>query len=149
MQSFFHKIAELKCGWNEQPLDEAKFHKICRKHKIRVKLLPLTVHGFYSCTGGKHYIAVDSRLPELQKLFVMFHEFGHFLMHSPSTDFIENYCGSKRKSRDEQEADAFAYCALLPLSVLKNHDPEELLGDDGVPTAFLMERLRIYERYGI
>lgn len=149
MQSFFHKIANLNCGWNERPLNEDLFHRLCRKHRVRVKFLPLTVNGFYSCTKAKHYIAIDSRLPEMQALFVMFHEFGHFLMHSPSTDFTESFCGSATYTRDEIEADAFAYCALLPLTVLRTREPEELLGEDGYGSSFLMERLKVYERYGI
>lgn len=75
------------------------------------------------------------------------HELGHFLMHSPSTDAIANYCGSENHSRDEKEADAFAYCAMLPLELLKAREREELADIYG--SGFLMERLGVYERYKI
>lgn len=147
MKSFFDKIEKLKCGWNDVQMDEAAFHRLCRKHKIKVKVMPLTVHGFYNCTKGKHYIAVDKRLNEFQASFVMFHEFAHFLMHSPSTDATESFCGSSIYTRDEREADAFACCALLPLELLRTREPEELA--DMFGTTFFMKRLEVYERYGI
>lgn len=147
MQSFFKKIAKLKVGWNDVPLDEDVFQRLCRKHKIRVKFMPLTVRGFYNCTKGKHYISIDNRLRPFDAAFVMFHEFAHFLMHSPSNDATESFCGSVTYTRDEQEADAFAYCALLPLEMLKDREPEELADIFGI--RFFMKRLEVYERYGI
>ncbi len=147
MQCFLEKIAALKCGWNERPLDEAAFYKLCRKHKIRVKQMPLSVEGFYNCCKGKHHIALKQGLATFRESFVMFHEFAHYLMHSPSTDATESFCGSMTYTRDEQEADAFAYCALLPLQLLKTRDGMELADIYGI--TFFMERLGVYERYGI
>lgn len=149
MKIFSRKIAKLKCGWNEVELDEEAFHRLCSDRKIRVEFLPLRGLGFYSCSGkGKHYIAIDSRLSKTQSMFVMFHEFAHYLMHSPSTDAITTNCGRADKpSRDEQEADAFAFCAMLPLKLLETRDGEEVAGIYG--TRFFMERLNVYERYGI
>jgi Zn-dependent peptidase ImmA (M78 family) len=147
MQSFFHKIAKLKCGWNDIPLTDETFHKLCRKHKISVQYMPLKVDGFYTCDKNRHYIAINNRLTAFQQLVTMFHEFGHFLMHSPSTDAIDHYCGSATRSRDEVEADAFAYCAVLPLELLKTREPEEIL--DSFGSSFFMKRLEIYERFQI
>lgn len=147
MQSFFDKIEKLKCGWNHVPMDEAAFHALCKKQKIKVKHMPLSVEGFYNCAKGKHHIAIKTGMRPFRESFVMFHEFAHYLMHSPSTDATESYCGSKTHSRDEQEADAFAYCALLPLQLLKTRDPEELADMYGI--SFFLERLAVYERYGI
>lgn len=148
MQSFFHKIRKLKCGWNEVPLDEDTFHRLCSNFKIKFTFMPLdSVYGFYTCTKRRHYIAVDHRLPTFQQAFVMFHELAHFLMHSPSREATESYCGSSNHSRDEQEADAFAYCALLPLGLLRRREPEEIAETYG--SGFLMKRLAVYERYGI
>lgn len=148
MRSFFHKIEELNIGWNDAELDERVFYQLCERHRIRVELMPLKCLGFYSCTRkGKHYIAVDSRLKEPQATFVMFHEFAHYLMHSPSTETIRSKCGGKKLSRDEQEADAFASCALLPLKLLRSMPDEEVAEMYGM--TFFLERLKVYERYGI
>lgn len=150
MQIYLPKISKLKVGWNRVPLTEETFENLCRKHKIRVERMPLSVRGFYHRHKGKHHIAISDRLTDLETRFVMFHEFAHFLMHSPGSDAVERFCGStKEESRDEQEANAFAYCALLPLEMLKTLWPEELAYEYGYGNSFLMERLAVYERYGI
>lgn len=146
MQSFLTKFENLR-GWNKVPLTDISFDDLCKEFKITVKFLPLSVDGFYSCSRRKHYIAINSRVSAQRALFVMFHEFGHYLMHSPSTENASYYCGSTKQSRDEQEADAFAYCSLLPLASLKDREPEELADMHGM--SFLLERLAVYERYRI
>ncbi|QQS33515.1 MAG: ImmA/IrrE family metallo-endopeptidase [Acidobacteriota bacterium] len=147
MQSFLDKISDLKCGWNERPLDENAFNRLAKKLKIHVRYMPLTVNGFYTCRKGRHYIVINQKLSPRLAEFVMFHELGHYLMHSPSNDAIDNYCGSATHSRDEKEADAFAYCALLPLGLFAMRSVEELADIYG--SGFVMRRLEVYERYGI
>lgn len=150
MKSFLQKIEKLDFGWNQRSLTSDDFYGLCRRFKIKVEELPLlTVHGAYSCDKKKHYIAVNTRLPQMQQLFVMFHEFGHYLMHLPSTGPIERQCTvpTKRRSRDEKEADAFAYCAVLPFELLRTRDSMELA--DAYGMTFFMERLAVYERYKI
>jgi Zn-dependent peptidase ImmA (M78 family) len=147
MQSFFDKISKLGCGWNEVPLGEDSFHRLCERHRIGVRYMPLTVNGFYTCAGGRHYIAIDRNLGQIQTLFVMYHEFGHYLMHTPSTDAVSRYCGSRSGGRDEREADAFAYCAIVPVTQLRDRDGEELA--DMYGNEFYQTRLDVYERYGL
>ena len=43
---------------------------------------------------------MSSRLPQLKKLLVMFHEFAHFLMHSPDTNTTANFHGLGKKTRE-------------------------------------------------
>jgi hypothetical protein len=43
------KFTSLDIGWNERPLDEADFYRLCRRLKITVEELPLRVEGFYYC----------------------------------------------------------------------------------------------------
>jgi Zn-dependent peptidase ImmA (M78 family) len=147
MKSFLKKISKLECGWNEVPLDQDTFDRLCARLRIKFRLMPLSVQGFYTCDKKKHYIAINSRLTPFTALFTMYHELGHFLMHSPRTDSISNYCGSENHSRDEAEADAFAYCAVLPLQLLRSREPEELADIYG--STFFMKRLEVYERYRI
>ncbi|HEV7701400.1 MAG TPA: ImmA/IrrE family metallo-endopeptidase, partial [Pyrinomonadaceae bacterium] len=92
-------------------------------------------------------IAISGQLPTMQRTFVMFHELGHFLMHSVGQETVASFSGFCPESREEQEADAFAYCALLPLSLLKSREPEELAELYG--SSFLMARLDVYERYKV
>lgn len=147
MLSFADKIEVLEAGWNVRPLVEADFYALCRKHKITVEHMPLSGGGYYYSFKGKHYIAIHNGLPSSRELFVMFHEFGHFLMHVPGNSQSVRYSGGNADEREEQEADAFAYCAVIPLTELQTHEPEELAETHG--SRFLMERLEVYERYGI
>lgn len=150
MKSFLQKIEKLDFGWNKRSLTQEDFYDLCRRLKIKVEELPLlTVDGAYSCDKKKHFIAVNSRLPLMRQTFVMFHEFGHYLMHLPSTGPIDRQCSAptKRRSREEREADAFAYCAVLPLSLMSSRPDEEIA--DLFGNTFFMERLAVYERYKI
>lgn len=149
MKAYLPQIAEPGFGWNEQPLTEADFFRLCKKHKINVSFLPLNVRGYYSTSKGKHYIAIKEGMNSFQTLLVMFHELGHYFMHTPGGLGDAKFSGKTKNSREEKEADAFAYCALLPLLMLKRLDPQELVEIEGFPARFLMRRLEIYERYGI
>jgi len=105
--------------------------------------------GYYSSSKGKHYIAIKEGMPGFQTLFVMFHELGHYLMHAPGGLSEAKFSGKQGDTREEREADAFAYCALLPLDLLSNLTPQELVEVEGYPAWFLMRRLAVYDRYGI
>ena len=149
MKGFLPKFAELRVGWNEKALFEADFYRICKKLKISVQVMPMANRGYYSTSKGKHFIAIKEGMPELQMLFVMFHEFGHYLMHAPGGLGEARFSGKPKDTREEREADAFAFCALLPLELLSNLTPQELVDVEGYPAWFLMRRLAVYERYGI
>ena len=148
MRSYLDKLAGLNIGWNERPLDEEDFYSLCRRYQITVVEMPLETNGFYYCVKSRHFIAVSSRLPAIRKLLVMFHEFAHFLMHSPDFNTTASFHGLGKKTRKEQEADAFALCALIPRCRLENCEMNELI-DDGFPIELLTERLRIYDRLGL
>jgi Zn-dependent peptidase ImmA (M78 family) len=148
MRSYLDKLARLNIGWNVRPLREDDFYALCRRYRITVVEMPLQTNGFYYCVKGKHFIAVSSRLPGVKKRLVMFHEFGHFLMHSPDTNTTANFHGLGKKTRKEQEADTFALCALIPKCRLEECEIAELI-DDGFPTELLSDRLSVYERLGL
>lgn len=131
-----------------RPLGEADFYRLCRRFRITVVEMPLATNGFYYCVKDRHFIAVDSKLPRLRKLLVMFHEFAHFLMHSPDTNTTASFHGLGKKNRKEREADAFALCALIPTAWIKSRDLAEL-ADDGYPDELIKDRIDIYERLGI
>lgn len=146
MRSYLEKLEGLNIGWNERPLGEEDFYFLCRRFRITVVEMPLETNGFYYCVKGKHFIAVSSRLPAIRKLLVMFHEFAHFLMHSPDSNTTASFHGLGKKTRKEQEADTFALCALIPKCRLENREMNELI-EDGFPVELLTERLRIHERF--
>jgi len=148
MRSYLQKLTGLNIGWNERPLGEEDFYSLCGRYRITVVEMPLETNGFYYCVKGKHFIAVSSRLPAMRKLLVMFHEFAHFLMHSPDSNTTASFHGLGKKTRKEQEADTFALCALIPKCRLQNREMNELI-EDGFQVELLTERLRIHERFGL
>lgn len=149
MLFFLDQINELRCGWNKKPLTEDVFHRLCKRKKITVTEMPLRTGGFYYCVKGRHYIAIDSRLKYPEKLFVMFHEFAHYLMHAPDTGTTANFHGVGKRTRKEREADAFALCALIPTVWMIERTAEELHDDEGIPVKMLDERREIFEKYRI
>ena len=143
------KYKKLKIGWNERPLTEADFHRLCRRHKVTVQELSLRVSGFYYSMLGGHFIAIDSKLPARKKLFVMFHEFAHFLMHAPDQNATASYHGVGRQTRKEREADLFALVALIPRVWLETRTADEIIADEGVGAAELALRFSLLETYGV
>ena len=148
MRSYYSKIQSLKIGWNERPLGESDFYKLCRRFKITAVEIPLTTNGFYYCVKGQHYIAIDCKLDRVRKLLVMFHEFAHFLMHAPETNTTASFHGLGSKTRKEREADTFALCALIPKTVIANKDISQLI-DEGFSNELLEERFKLYRTAGI
>ena len=143
MQILAHKIKKLAIGWNERPFDEADFIAICRKFSITVTEMPLTMGGFYYRVRGRDFIALDSRLRGPKRLFVMFHELGHFLLHVPDSGATANFHGVGRRTRKEKEADLFALCALMPKRLLIERTLEELI-DDGFDRIMVNDRMTIF-----
>lgn len=148
MHFYLGKINNLKVGWNERPLGEEDFYRLCSRHRITIVEMPLETNGFYYCVKGRHYIAISASLQRFRKLLVMFHEFAHFLMHVPDSSTTASFHGVGRKTRKEREADAFALCAVIPKFLIETRNVEELI-DDGVPEDMLRDRLTVYERWGI
>lgn len=143
------KFSALNCRWNRKPLTEDDFFRLCHKHKITVLEMPLRVGGFYYCMLGRHYIAVNSRLRSTAKLFVMFHEFAHYLLHAPDAGVTASFHGVGRKTRKELEADAFATCALIPRPMIESRTMQELTEEDGFPQEIVSVRLELYRTLDI
>jgi Zn-dependent peptidase ImmA (M78 family) len=149
MKLLVEAISRLKIDWNERPLTERDFYRLCRRHKVSVEEMPLRVGGFYYSLMGGHYIAIDSRLPPGKKLFVMFHEFAHFLLHTPDATATANFHGIGRRNRKENEADAFALCALIPQTDLSPDGIAKLTLDESTDMEMLEKRLDLLRRHGI
>ena len=148
MRFLTDKLLSLKVGWNERVLGIDDFHKMSRRFRITVHEMPLTVGGFYYRAMGKDFIAIDSRLPERQKLAVMFHELGHFLLHAPETGATASFHHVAGLTREECEADVFALCAILPRPLIESRSVQDLI-DDGFPPKLVRDRIGLFGRSGI
>lgn len=142
-------ISRLRVRWNERPLTEEDFNRLCKRRKVTVQEMPLRVSGFYYCVMGRHFIAIDSKLTRAKKLFVMFHEFAHYLLHAPDGSATANYHGVGHRTRKEIEADAFALCALMPRVWVESDRFAELAEEAGLDLATVQDRLEIYDRFGL
>lgn len=148
MNIISQKLLQLGIGWNVRTLTEADLHRICKRFKVGVTEMPLTVSGFYYRVAGRDHIAVDSRLSGTKKLLVLFHELGHYLLHTPDSGATANFHGVGRRSRKEIEADVFALCAIIPKPRVESGTIDELL-DEGIDPDMLRLRIEIYRNHGI
>lgn len=148
MNFLVETVARLRINWNKRALTEDDFHRLCKRFRITVQEMPLSVSGFYYCMKRRHFIAIDSKLPPDKKLFVMFHEFAHFLLHVPDSGITANFHGVGKQTRKEIEADAFALCALIPRTWIDGRDEQELLEDDALDRDMLTKRLKILQTFG-
>ena len=124
MRFLTDKIKNLHIGWNERALTESDFYRLCRRFRVKVEETPLATGGFYYRVMGRDFIAVDSRLTPVEKLFVLLHELGHFLFHTPETGATANFHGVGRRTRKECEADVFALCAMIPRAWIETRNPK-------------------------
>ena len=145
MKLLLEKIKRLDIAWNERPLTEDDFYSLCGRFGVLIDESPLKVPGFYFCGLGLHYIAINSDLPPDKKLFTMFHEFGHFLIHSPRTDPAAGFCGI-RHTRVEAEADMFALVAVMPRAAIAGRSAEELIEHEGFDATRVRQRLELLAR---
>lgn len=148
MRFLSDKAHKLEIGWNERSLTEEDFHRLCRRYKIVVEEMPLRVSGFYYRVMGRDFIAIDSRLRGNERLTVMFHELAHFLFHTPESGEAANFHRIGQKTRQEIEADAFALCAIIPLSDIAGWDELSRL-ECSIPNDLFRQRLDIFELYDI
>jgi len=148
MQFLIEKISGLRINWNKRALTEDDFYRLCKRFRITVQEMPLSVSGFYYCMKKRHFIAIDSKLAPQKKMFVLFHEFAHFLMHAPDNGVTANFHGVGKKTRKECEADVFAACAQIPRTWIESRSEQEML-DEGIDAESLRQRFQIYSTFHI
>lgn len=122
------RIREIIPKFNIEPIPEEEFWRVCKRFKIIVKELPLTVDGYHERKRERNYIILNRRLSGEKWLHTAFHELCHFLFDAPKTS--ENYVffrghGAEKDVR-ERFADAFALACILPLPELKRLSCEDL-----------------------
>jgi hypothetical protein len=100
-------------GWDERAFTEKDFYRLCNRFGILVfeeNPEDMDQAGMYTVVEGIPVIFIDKTLRGLKRLWVMFHELGHHLLHTPETCFFSDSTVNKAQS----EANAFAACALIP-----------------------------------
>jgi Zn-dependent peptidase ImmA (M78 family) len=137
-------------GWNKRPLTEEDFFRICRRERIAVQEMPLSVRGFYGVCKARRFIALDSKMRGVARLFTAYHELGHHFLHAPKATMQVNYFHLREEPRVKLEADAFAAVALLPEPKLRRmlSIPVEEW-EPGFTAEMIEFRLKVLELYRI
>lgn len=149
--------------FNVKPVTEADFWRACKKFRIVVKQMPLTVDGYHERKRGRYYILINERLTGEKWLHTAFHEFCHFLFDAPSTGGT-NYvlyrrgleldeCGEPVLNENEEDprerlADAFATICLMPFPELVRLASEDI-SDCPELLRLCMDRLYVRADYGL
>lgn len=140
------KFSRLRKGWNKRPLTEKDFWAICKKERILVienDTDYMQWNGIYTVMLGIPTIILNAKLKGLERLWTMFHELGHHLLHSPETCFFSDSTIHKAQS----EANAFAAIALIPEKVVRQMPLWELYELDEFAVKLFQIRLEVYEAY--
>jgi Zn-dependent peptidase ImmA (M78 family) len=133
-----------------QHLLEEDFYSLCLANSIVVRIVPLEVQGVYYAVSGIRYIAINLHLEGWRRVVTMFHEYGHYLLHTCVSGTTENFStGTETEIPEEKEAEVFAHCAVLQKDLLETKTVGQLVGDLGYPYWLVRKRIRIYYQYGI
>jgi Zn-dependent peptidase ImmA (M78 family) len=143
-----NRFKRLRRGWNKRPLTEQDFWALCKKFGVEVYENGgehMKWKGVYTMLDGIPTIIIDARLAGLEKLWTMFHELGHHLLHSPATCFFSDSTVHKAQS----EANAFAAIALIPEQAVRQRYLWDLYEVDEFAAKLFQIRLEIFEMYQI
>jgi Zn-dependent peptidase ImmA (M78 family) len=148
MFSTSRRFRTLIKNWNKKQLTEADFYRICKKQGVVVLENDTAVmkwKGLYMMIEGVPTIIINAKLKGLERLWAMFHELGHHILHSPSTCFFSESTVHKTQS----EANAFAACALIPEQYVRQMYLWNLCDVDEFSAKLFQIRLEIFETYKV
>lgn len=155
MNLIVEKIKQNIPIWNTRQLTETDFYNFCETHDILVVETPLRyqVKAMLWFVENEYVATINSRLHGVTKLFAMWHEVGHFILHSPNKTIGTYFWGDERiyshqNRREENEADVFGLCASVPKDWVLTKTYDELL-EEGFSEGQLQKRKEIYEKYKI
>ncbi len=123
-------------------LDTEDFTFHCGLHAVLVQSVPMERAGASFKRRGQNVIWINERLRGAARTFARWHELGHVLLHPPGIQFFHAY-----GSVIDDEANAFAACAMIPLPVLLRFGVAEIAENYDYPLSLVAERLRIYDRW--
>jgi len=155
MSFFINLLTEKIPEWNSEQLQESFFHSFCDDNDILVIQSPLRygVKAMLWFVESEYVITVNSLLDPNLRLFGMWHEIGHFILHSPNRTVGSYFWGDEKiykgKRKEENEADVFALCALIPKSWVETKTLRELIEDDLFTQDIVVKRKQVYEKYNL
>jgi Zn-dependent peptidase ImmA (M78 family) len=137
--------------WNRRAFTEEDFRRIRRREQIELIEYPLSGSlGFYVAGGGRRFIAIDSRLRGVRRLYVLLHELAHHFLHVPPDVTAAHFFRLRPDTKQEHEAEVFAAVALLPEPLLRRLLSEGAdLEEEGFTKDVVEFRLKVLDLYGV
>jgi Zn-dependent peptidase ImmA (M78 family) len=135
-------------GWNKKRFDGKDFDRITKQLGVLViedGSEDMVRKGLYTEAKGVPIIFVRPELTGLEKLWVLFHELGHHLLHSPATC----YFSESTQHKTEHEASVFAAIALIPQAYVRQMYLWDLYDVDEFAAKLFEIRLEVYEAYKV
>lgn len=143
-----HIFKKLIRNWNKRPLNEKDFYRLCKKlgvFVIETDSPNLISKGIYLVVRDIPTIFLDSRMHGMERLWTMFHELGHHILHSPETCFFSETTEHKAQS----EANLFAAIALMPEKLVRQIPLWEFYELDEYSAKLFQIRLEVFEMYNL
>jgi Zn-dependent peptidase ImmA (M78 family) len=117
----FLKKIKIK-SFNERSHDEPDAHWFCEEN---ITVLEAHVpNSMYFVCKSKAFVVLKKKQKQLKKLFDLWHEIGHHLLHSVNE--YETHSFGLVHSKNETEANAFATVAIVPSPMIDGHEFVEL-----------------------
>lgn len=142
------KFRRLVKGWNRRPLTEADLYAVAERQGVLIledSTDDMEWNGLYTVIRKTPVIIVRADLKGLERLWTLYHELGHHLLHAPATCFFAE--GSQHKA--EHEANAFAACALIPERYVRQMYLWDLYEVDEFAAKLFQIRLEVFENYKV
>lgn len=102
--------------WNKVIHTEDDAREFCKKNKVCICETTKVNFGKYTQYKGYDFILINPKLSPAMRLWVLWHEIAHFLLHSPETS---NFSQSTIRKND-REANWVAAILLMPKNLIKN-----------------------------
>lgn len=125
--------------WGEIVLDENQALEFCRRNKIYIVEDSRQKFGKLKYYRDYVFILINPKLGAVMRLWVLWHEIGHFCLHAPVT---ASFSKSTVRKLD-REANYVAAIAMIPLHVILFETPEEIQEQYGYPMELIQIRLDI------
>jgi Zn-dependent peptidase ImmA (M78 family) len=135
-------------NWNKEILTEADFKSFCKDKDISVAYIKIAYldqdcRGLYIKYRKQPFIVLDPDLTGADKLWVQWHEVGHYLLHESRRKFRADSFMHKL----EIEANLIAAVAMIPLKIVQTASVEEIKSTYKYPTKVVLLRKLFYDSF--
>lgn len=140
-------------GWNVVPLGERAAIDFCSDNFITVVEDPNQEYGqllyyqkqYNDAMLEYAFILINPNLTTGMRLWVLYHEIAHFILHYPETSKFN----TAMRRKNDREANYVAAVALLPRVSIEGRTIDEVVYETGLPLKLVKIRYEIFKNEGI